>query len=187
MAAVSPKSAANSTGTAPAATSSPKRARLEQPPPNTFSSGASTSPCFPLAPTPSITWKISSAPPASSRATRVSSATTRIFIRTAASALTPTLALRTITSLKGRNATPKLATTTSAPATTPTASARWLSADWSGVPVAVPYANLTNPQTLNLYAMVSDDPESFADLDGHCCDWGDLWARTKASVSFAGQ
>jgi RHS repeat-associated protein len=44
---------------------------------------------------------------------------------------------------------------------------RWLSADWSSVPVAVPYANLTNSQTLNLYSMVSDDPESFADLDGH--------------------
>ncbi|MGO9641417.1 MAG: RHS repeat-associated core domain-containing protein [Candidatus Acidiferrales bacterium] len=44
---------------------------------------------------------------------------------------------------------------------------RWLSADWSNVPVPVPYANLTNPQTLNLYAMVADDPESFADLDGH--------------------
>jgi RHS repeat-associated protein len=44
---------------------------------------------------------------------------------------------------------------------------RWLSADWSSVPVPVPYANLTNPQTLNLYSMVSDDPESFADLDGH--------------------
>jgi hypothetical protein len=38
------------------------------------------------------------------------------------------------------------------------------------VPVPVPYENLSNPQTLNLYAMVSDDPESFADLDGHCCD-----------------
>jgi RHS repeat-associated protein len=44
---------------------------------------------------------------------------------------------------------------------------RWLSADWSAVPVPVPYANLTNPQTLNLYSMVTDDPESFADLDGH--------------------
>ncbi len=44
---------------------------------------------------------------------------------------------------------------------------RWLSADWSNVPTPVPYANLTNPQTLNLYAMVADDPESFADLDGH--------------------
>ena len=44
---------------------------------------------------------------------------------------------------------------------------RWLSSDWSAVPVAVPYANLSNPQTLNLYSMVADDPESFADLDGH--------------------
>jgi len=35
------------------------------------------------------------------------------------------------------------------------------------VPARVPYANLTNPQTLNLYAMVSDNPETFADLDGH--------------------
>lgn len=45
---------------------------------------------------------------------------------------------------------------------------RWLSSDWSATPAPVPYANLSNPQTLNLYAMVSDDPESFADLDGHC-------------------
>src|SRR4029077_4184062 len=43
---------------------------------------------------------------------------------------------------------------------------RFLSADWSAVPEAVPYANLTNPQTLNLYAIVRDNPESFADLDG---------------------
>ena len=49
---------------------------------------------------------------------------------------------------------------------------RWLSADWSAVPVAVPYANPSNPQTLNLYAMVADDPESFADLDGHCYVFG---------------
>ncbi|HXP68610.1 MAG TPA: RHS repeat-associated core domain-containing protein [Candidatus Dormibacteraeota bacterium] len=48
---------------------------------------------------------------------------------------------------------------------------RWLSPDWSAVPAPVPYANLSNPQTLNLYAMVSDNPETFADLDGHdCCD-----------------
>jgi RHS repeat-associated protein len=45
---------------------------------------------------------------------------------------------------------------------------RWLSADWSAVSAPIPYANLTNPQTLNLYSMVADDPESFADLDGHC-------------------
>ena len=46
---------------------------------------------------------------------------------------------------------------------------RWQSPDWSAIPEAVPYANLTNPQTLNLYAMVSDNPETFADLDGHAC------------------
>jgi len=47
---------------------------------------------------------------------------------------------------------------------------RWLSADWSDIPVAIPYAKPANPQTLNLYAMVADDPESFADLDGHAGD-----------------
>ena len=47
---------------------------------------------------------------------------------------------------------------------------RWLSADWSAVPAPVPYAHLSNPQTLNLYAMVSDNPETFADLDGHCVE-----------------
>jgi RHS repeat-associated protein len=46
---------------------------------------------------------------------------------------------------------------------------RWLSPDWSSNPVPIPYANLNNPQTLNLYAMVADNPETFADLDGHDC------------------
>ena len=52
---------------------------------------------------------------------------------------------------------------------------RFLSEDWSAVPVAVPYANLTNPQTLNLYAIVRDNPESFADLDGHMAFSGECW------------
>ena len=47
---------------------------------------------------------------------------------------------------------------------------RWLSPDWSSVPAPVPYANLTNPQTLNLYAMARDNPETSVDPDGHCCD-----------------
>jgi len=50
---------------------------------------------------------------------------------------------------------------------------RWLSADWSAVPEPVPYADLTNPQTLNLYAMVHDNPETFADVDGHCWSWAE--------------
>ncbi len=44
-----------------------------------------------------------------------------------------------------------------------------------------PLRTLTNPQTLNLYAMVADNPESFADLDGHC-DWCQRlknWAEDK--------
>ena len=44
---------------------------------------------------------------------------------------------------------------------------RFMSSDWSAVPVPVPYANLTNPQTLNLYAIVNDNVMTFADLDGH--------------------
>lgn len=60
---------------------------------------------------------------------------------------------------------------------------RWMSADWSSVPAPVPYANLTNPQTLNLYAMVSDNPETFADLDGHCGDNCDGQPRTDPSGS----
>ena len=44
---------------------------------------------------------------------------------------------------------------------------RFISADWSADPEPVPYANLTNPQTLNLYAIVADNPDTFADLDGH--------------------
>ena len=44
---------------------------------------------------------------------------------------------------------------------------RWLSPDWSPTPSPVPYADLVNPQTLNLYAMTRNNPETFADLDGH--------------------
>jgi RHS repeat-associated protein len=44
---------------------------------------------------------------------------------------------------------------------------RWMTPDWSDEPVAVPYANYTNPQSLNLYSFVTDDPLSHTDLDGH--------------------
>jgi RHS repeat-associated protein len=59
---------------------------------------------------------------------------------------------------------------------------RFLSADWSAVPAPVPYANLTNPQTLNLYAIVRDNPESYADLDGHCCL--ERWSLSGAPVDW---
>jgi RHS repeat-associated protein len=46
---------------------------------------------------------------------------------------------------------------------------RFLSPDWSSVPAPIPNADFANPQTLNLYAFVNDNPVSFFDLDGHEC------------------
>ena len=48
------------------------------------------------------------------------------------------------------------------------AQGRWMSPDWSAAPVAVPYADLSDPQTLNLYSYVRNNPLSHADADGHC-------------------
>jgi RHS repeat-associated protein len=47
---------------------------------------------------------------------------------------------------------------------------RWISADWSPTPIPVPYADFSNPQSLNLYGFVGGNPASKADLDGHCPD-----------------
>lgn len=44
---------------------------------------------------------------------------------------------------------------------------RFTSPDWSAEPNPVPYANLNNPQTLNLYSYVQNNPLSTSDLDGH--------------------
>jgi RHS repeat-associated protein len=49
---------------------------------------------------------------------------------------------------------------------------RFVTPDWSATPVAVPYADLTNPQTLNQYAYVGGNPASKTDPDGHCPDGG---------------
>jgi len=45
---------------------------------------------------------------------------------------------------------------------------RWLSPDWAAKATPVPYAKLSDPQTLNLYAYVRNNPLSHADADGHC-------------------
>ena len=44
---------------------------------------------------------------------------------------------------------------------------RWLSPDWSEAPEPVPYADLDDPQTLNLYSYVRNSPVGKADSDGH--------------------
>ena len=53
--------------------------------------------------------------------------------------------------------------------------------DWSAKAEPVPYAKLDDPQRLNLYAYVRNNPLSRADLDGH--DWAKAWEKLKASVS----
>jgi len=44
---------------------------------------------------------------------------------------------------------------------------RFMSPDWSAKLMPVPYAKLDNPQTLNLYAYVGNNPLSRIDADGH--------------------
>jgi len=47
---------------------------------------------------------------------------------------------------------------------------RFTSSDWSATPVPVPYADLYDPQSLNLYGYTCNLPTSRIDLDGHCPD-----------------
>jgi hypothetical protein len=49
---------------------------------------------------------------------------------------------------------------------------RWLSPDWSAKVMPVPYAKLDNPQSLNLYAYVMNNPMTRFDADGH-----DFWDK----------
>ncbi|HEX4019860.1 MAG TPA: RHS repeat-associated core domain-containing protein [Acidobacteriaceae bacterium] len=44
---------------------------------------------------------------------------------------------------------------------------RWLSPDWSDDPDPVPYADLSDPQTLNLYGYAHNNPLTLRDPDGH--------------------
>ncbi len=48
------------------------------------------------------------------------------------------------------------------------AQGRFTSPDWSERPQPVPYADFEDPQTLNLYAYVRNNPLLMADEDGHC-------------------
>jgi hypothetical protein len=46
---------------------------------------------------------------------------------------------------------------------------RFLSPDWAAAPMPVPFAKLVNPQTLNLYQYVGNNPLTGIDPDGHMC------------------
>jgi RHS repeat-associated protein len=63
--------------------------------------------------------------------------------------------------------------------------ARFMIPDWSEDPYPVPYANFQNPQTLNLYAHLQNNPLSRIDADGHVtCDPDTVtWRPTGVTVS----
>ncbi len=44
---------------------------------------------------------------------------------------------------------------------------RWMSADWTAGASVVPYATFTNPQSLDLYTYVGNNPVNQVDSDGH--------------------
>ena len=65
------------------------------------------------------------------------------------------------------------------------AQGRWTIPDWSEGAAPVPYADLHDPQTLNLYAYVRNNPLTRSDPDGHCQDdkgkeRGTLWCAAHA-------
>lgn len=47
---------------------------------------------------------------------------------------------------------------------------RFMTPDWSAAPVPIPYVQLINPQSLNLYAYALNSPVTQSDLDGHFTD-----------------
>jgi len=61
---------------------------------------------------------------------------------------------------------------------------RFMSPDWAAQVEPVPYAVLGDPQSLNLYAYVRNNPLSRVDADGHCanddlrCQQNEEWAKT---------
>ena len=50
-------------------------------------------------------------------------------------------------------------------------SGRFMSPDWSAKPQGVPYAVLSDPQSLNLYAYVRNNTTQATDPNGHWCIW----------------
>jgi RHS repeat-associated protein len=45
---------------------------------------------------------------------------------------------------------------------------RFMTPDWAAKPIDVPYADFGNPQSLNLYSYVKNNPTTTRDADGHC-------------------
>lgn len=54
---------------------------------------------------------------------------------------------------------------------------RWVTPDWSARPSAAQYADLGNPQSLNLYAYVNNNPVTHVDADGHAVEAANNFAQ----------
>lgn len=63
---------------------------------------------------------------------------------------------------------------------------RFMSPDWSEDPDPVPYADLENPQTLNLYGYVTNNPLRLYDPTGHsgCCDVLPTMEEVDAGIAY---
>lgn len=57
---------------------------------------------------------------------------------------------------------------------------RFTSPDWSARPQAVPYSNLSDPQTFNSYAYAGNNPLTRRDIDGHWSPWQHVDITEKA-------
>jgi len=62
---------------------------------------------------------------------------------------------------------------------------RFLSPDWSAKEEPVPYAKLDNPQSLNLYAYVLNNPLIHLDADGHACQ--DFRCQAQSALKLVSQ
>jgi RHS repeat-associated protein len=61
---------------------------------------------------------------------------------------------------------------------------RFISADWSETPVPVPYADLNDPQSLNMHTYVRNLPTTRFDADGHQDDKNmEMWTRIMAAIT----
>ena len=60
---------------------------------------------------------------------------------------------------------------------------RWMSPDWADKPEAVPYSSLGNPQSLNLYGYVGNNPLRAVDPDGHLSEEGRVAHSSRSTNS----
>ena len=65
--------------------------------------------------------------------------------------------------------------------------ARFMIPDWAASPTAVPYADFGDPQSLNLYTYVGNNPITRFDIDGHCWPVSDCVTKFQNAIDSAHQ